>query len=285
MGQDSKIQWTDHTFNPWRGCSKESAGCDNCYAETMSRRNPALLGVWGDDGTRVLASESMWKEPLRWNAEAQKRGMRARVFCASLADVFEWPTNLENSIAVSGARGRLFRLIEATPWLDWLLLTKRPQNVMGTIPRAWEMCLPPNVWVGTSVENQAAADERIPHLLRIPARVRFLSCEPLLGAVDLSRWSMGCLDAQADPMRVLRGPEWVIVGGESGGGARRMHLDWARSLVEQCAAAKVPVFVKQLGSAIRGRGADLLPLNHPKGGDMSEWPADLQIQQFPQVSL
>lgn len=165
MGQDSKIEWTHHTFNPWRGCTKVSDGCKHCYAETMSKRNPSVLGVWGPRGRRVVAAESYWRQPLAWNCDAEQAGERRRVFCASLADVFEGPETMpaESWPVVEAARARLWRLIEVTPWLDWLLLTKRPVNAAQNsyVPITWWERWPDNVWIGTSVENQAAADERI----------------------------------------------------------------------------------------------------------------------------
>jgi len=281
MGQNSLISWTNHTFNGLRGCAKISAGCHNCYAESMSRRNPALLGVWGEEGTRVLASENMWREPLRWNRDAEKAGVRARVFAYSLGDVFEVPTKPENLAVCTAARARLFPLIESTPWLDWLLLTKRAEKIMDLVPMAWRERFPANVWMGTSVEDQAAADERIPHLLRVPARVRFLSMEPLLGPVAIQQWSKGCLDEDERGMRGVRGPDWVIVGGESGGHARSMHLEWARSLRAQCLAASTPFFFKQAGARPVDH-ARLVRLRDKKGGDLGELPADLRVQEFPQ---
>lgn len=248
MGAESKIEWTHHTFNPWRGCTKVSAGCKNCYAETMSGRNPAVLGVWGPRGTRVVAAESYWRQPLKWNAAAAAAGERHRVFCASLADVFEGPETMPESEwpKVVAARARLFDLISDTPNLDWLLLTKRPQNIMQMLIDAGRgfQDLPPWVWIGTSVEDQAAADERIPHLLRVPARVRFLSCEPLLGPVDLAPWLWFGVADPAPSGDI----HWVIVGGESGAGARPMHPEWARSLRDQCQAAGVSYFFKQWGA-------------------------------------
>ena len=192
MGANSKIEWTTHTFNPWRGCQKVSAGCANSYAEAFSRRNPAVLGQWGPDGVRVIAKDSYWQQPLKWDRQAAAAGgPRPRVFCASLADVFERRPELVEP------RGRLFRLIDATPHLDWLILTKRPENIVGMMPAYFpnylaeagamnQEAVRENVWLGTSVEDQAAADERIPELLKMPARVVFLSCEPLLGPVDSS---------------------------------------------------------------------------------------------------
>ena len=260
MGADSKIEWTHHTFNPWRGCTKVSEGCKFCYALDLSKRNPAVLGIWGPKGTRVVAAESYWRQPLKWNKAAEQAGERHRVFCASLADVFEGPETMPSGAwpAVEAARRRLFELILDTPHLDWLLLTKRPQNVLRYSPmrdetgRDWHRDgWPANIWLGTSVENQAAADERIPHLLRVPARVRFLSCEPLLGPVDVSRWLLAGFPAHIDRDGRAHGAplniHWLIAGGESGGHARPMHPAWARSLRDQCQAAGVAFHFKQHG--------------------------------------
>lgn len=267
MGENSKIEWTHHTFNPWRGCTKVSAGCANCYADAQAKRNPAVLGVWGPQGARVVASEAMWRQPAKWNADAKAASERRRVFCASMADVFEDVPESARE-AVEAARKRLWETILRTPNLDWLLLTKRPERIMELVPDGWRATFPPNVWIGTSVENQATADERIPHLLRVPARVRFLSMEPLLGPVDLdtiagSRFGVpGCYspllgewwpalgDADLEYQRRetdLPRIDWVIVGGESGPKARPMHPEWARSLRDQCRRAGVPFFFKQWG--------------------------------------
>lgn len=271
MAESSKIQWTHATFNPWRGCTKVSEGCAHCYAEQMSGRNPAVLGTWGPNGARVVAAESYWRGPLRWDAEAVLAGERRRVFCASLADVFEgWDTMPESAREpVRAARVRLFHLIHETPNLDWLLLTKRPENVRRFCDqpgRSWSEYTPPNVWIGTSVENQARLEERAPHLLRVPARVRFLSAEPLLGPLDL---------------RPFIGPgyvQWVIVGGESGPGARPFDPHWARIIVDQCKDAGVPVFVKQLGENVTTHAG--LRLRN-KGGDWDDLPNDLRVREFP----
>lgn len=304
MATNSKIEWTHHTFNPWRGCTKVSDGCKNCYAETISKRNPKVLGIWGDKGTRVVASESMWREPVKWNAAAENAGERHRVFCASLADVCEDRDDVVES------RMRLMRLIEATPNLDWLLLTKRPQNFNKLFwgPEPW----PKNIWVGTSCEDQKTADERIPHLLRVPAAILFLSCEPLLGPIDLHAAFYRPRLSPNDPYKRLCFPvptHWVIAGGESGSGARPCNIDWIRSIRDQCKAAGVACFVKQLGARIVTRNdrctewpregdgmIDLEPdvqrfqgedfvfrLNDPKGGDMAEWPDDLRVRELPLV--
>jgi len=318
MGKTT-IEWTANrrpdgtlipgfTFNPWRGCTKVSAGCKHCYAETLSKRNPSVLGIWGPNGTRVPAAESYWRQPLIWNANARSEGVRRRVFCASLADVFE------DRVELHPHRLRLLRLIHDTPDLDWLLLTKRPENIVPALATAFDWACaemlekvfandptddcegfrdwlnawiegnpPANVWLGTSVENQEAANERIPHLLACPAAVRFLSCEPLLGPVDLKqwvtpvewrRWIGRCVDcghtaeagqffgtdywgeadeypcpkcgSENEPVEVGK-IHWVIVGGESGPKARPMHPDWARSLRDQCQTAGVAFFFKQHG--------------------------------------
>lgn len=263
MGQDSAIEWTTHTFNPYRGCTKVSAGCANCYADTQAKRNPGTLGVWGPNGTRVVASESMWREPVKWDKAAKAVGERHRVFCASMADVFEGPATMPAAAwdAVTQARKRLGQLILDTPNLDWLLLTKRPENVTAIAADMWvrfggpTVPLPSNVWVGTSVENQQAADERIPHLLKVPAAVRFLSCEPLLGPVNLTQWIdsywTGTGFSRTSSHKIAR-LHWVIVGGESGHGARPMHWQWAHSLRDQCQAAGVAFHFKQWGEWVSG---------------------------------
>jgi protein gp37 len=325
MAQDSKIEWTTHTFNPWRGCTKVSAGCKNCYADTLSKRNPSVLGIWGPKGTRVIASESMWREPIKWNDDAKKRGVRERVFCASLADVFEgWETMPVGVYSmIRNARARLFRLIEATPSLDWLLLTKRPENIIKQVREVYDDCLvepgkwlPANVWLGTSVENQATADERIPHLLRVPAAVRFLSMEPLLMPVNIRSIEIDdevrtvlfpltgevIFEGRNEPAPLKGGGiHWVIVGGESGPNARPCNIDYIRSVVEQCWVAGVPVFVKQLGARLvdhripadwrsgwpegscRDERGHVMILRDPKGGDMSEWPEDVRVRQMPKA--
>jgi protein gp37 len=275
MGLKTGIAWTHSTFNPWRGCQRVSPGCEHCYAETLSKRNHALLGQWGppaSGGTRVIASASMWREPLRWNAEAAKTGREHRVFCSSLADVFEDLRELDEP------RQWLWALIHATPGVAWLLLTKRPGNVLRMVPRRWWTApdgetpsaehWPRNVWVGTTVEDQPRADERIPLLLDIPAPVRFLSVEPQLEHVSLSGH---------------HAVEWVIQGGESGPHARPFDLAWARSLRDQCATAGVPYFFKQYGAnTVRHRFDGPPP---PRGhiADPDWFAPDLRIQQVPEV--
>lgn len=246
----SKIEWTDYTFNPWIGCTKVSDGCKNCYAETLMDKRYGRV-KWGVQGVRILTSIPNWHNPRKWNKAAKESNTRARVFCASLADVFEIkPDQPEMDVW----RSDLFNLISITPHLDWLLLTKRPENVNELIERAtgfsdaetWFFANP-NIWIGTSVENQEQADIRIPHLLNIPAKIRFLSCEPLLGRIDLSlAIEHDSTDGFPDHVHIQNGMlDWVIVGGESGPNARPMHPNWARSIRDQCRAAGTPFFFKQ----------------------------------------
>jgi protein gp37 len=233
MAENSKIEWTDHTFNPWVGCTKVSPGCDHCYAEGWAKRSGLVR--WGADRRRTSASN--WRQPLKWNAEAAKTGARRRVFCASLADVFD------NEVPGEW-RSELGALIRATPNLDWLLLTKRIGNVRAMLPEDWGAGYP-NVWLGATVVNQEEADRDVPKLLATPAQVRFLSCEPLLGPIDLSPYLVD------DVHRMGRAPrmeiDWVIVGGESGPHARPMHPRWAGSLRDQCFRAGVAFHFKQWG--------------------------------------
>lgn len=314
MAENTEIQWTDHSFNPWLGCTKIGPGCKFCYAEAQMDK---WLGrvKWGPAGERMRTSEAYWRAPLRWhknlvrgwvwrcencNERLVTRGdrevlgdckncglsvwrniQREKVFCASLADVFEDNPQVEDWLL------DLLRLIFDTPYLDWLLLTKRPQNVIPFMDDAcWletgcpmfgsDEPLPRNVWLGTSVENQAAADERIPQLAAVPARVRFLSVEPLLGPINLETFFYEPVDEGHEWFRKRANrPDWVIIGGESGPNARPLKLAWVRDIVNQCRAAHVPVFVKQLGSVwAKQNGA-----RHKKGGDMGEWPTDLRVRE------
>jgi protein gp37 len=252
MAENTRIEWAHHTFNPWVGCTRVSPGCDHCYAESWAKRT-GQSGLW--TGERRRTSPANWAKVIKWDRAAEAAGERHRVFCASLADVFD-------NQAEKTWRDLLWNLIHQTKHLDWLLLTKRPQNIAKMLPPDWGAGWP-NVWLGTTVENQDEADRRIPHLLAVPAVVRFLSCEPLLGPVDLYN---GEPDPRLDGHKAtqtflgewwehgdnLRGPprkgvDWVICGGESGPGARPMHQDWARSLRDQCLAAGVPFHFKQWG--------------------------------------
>jgi protein gp37 len=232
-------------------------------------------------GKRVIAAD--WQQPLAWDKAAAATGVRRRVFCGSMCDVFEDRADLIEP------RAALFDLINGTPNLDWILLTKRPENIRRMIGPATArvLGLPSNLWLGTSIEDQRAADERIPHLLtcRDLAPVLFLSCEPLVGPID---FTVKCPPAFQPTLRSDR-INWVILGGESGPKARPGNVDWIRSIIRQCRAAGVPCFVKQLGgNPFDGyrQGYVLMKrtmsLNDPKGGDPDEWPKDLRVREFPE---
>jgi protein gp37 len=319
MAENTKIEWATHTFNPWMGCTKVSPACKNCYAE---RDFDLRLGQvqWGPNGTRVLTGSENWAKPLKWNRDVQKEyevaqaqwvadccvstksypepelnQFRKRVFCASLADVFEdWQGPMLNSKGERGVidcnggwwftngpvsncyeltmdvvRQRLFALIDATPNLDWLLLTKRPENIKKMIPcRTDTSCdgdcadcsldgsrcrSRKNIWLGCSVENQEYADKRIPELLKCRdlSPVLFLSCEPLLGdleiepflSLDATECCPGCDEIGCNCGAI----DWVIAGGESGPEARPSDPNWFRSLRNQCQTAGVPFLFKQWG--------------------------------------
>ena len=236
--RNSRIEWTDHTFNPWIGCTKISAGCMNCYAERDWDHRKHLV-KWGRGQPRHRTSRQNWRQPYLWNAAPNVgNGRRPRVFCASLADVFdrEVPTRW---------RDDLFDVIDDCRNLQWLILTKRPEAAAEYLVRWIEFDWPwPHVWIGTSIENADQARARIPTLLEIPAAGRFVSCEPLLAPVDVqiapsAEWSI--------EHRSLIGVDWVIAGGESGTAGRPMHPAWARSLRDQCQANDVPFFFKSWG--------------------------------------
>lgn len=260
MAENTKIEWAHHTFNPWIGCTKVSPACDHCYAEADFDKRRHVV-QWGAGQARKHTAPSTWAQPLRWNAEAERLGVRYRVFCASLADVFD------NEVPPEW-RVELFRLIAHTPHLDWLLLTKRIGNVVAMAEKAMlgalqrcardPLMLPANVWLGVSITSQAEADRDIPKLLAVPAATRFLSMEPLLGPVEL-----GLCDCDHGSVPAPQNTggltcpkcngtggclvDWVIVGGESGPNARPMHPDWARDLRNQCLAVGVPFLFKQWG--------------------------------------
>jgi protein gp37 len=266
MSENSKIEWTDHTFNPWEGCQKVGPGCDHCYAETRNARYGGGVAInWGPGAPRRRTSAANWRKPLQWNRDGTfyaKHGRRQRVFCASLADVFD------NAVDLLWRRD-LFRLISDTPNLDWLLLTKRIGNVPTMLKHIGVEQLPDNVWLGATIVNQEEADRDIPKLLAVPARVRFLSMEPLLGPVDIASYLWPVCGWWKGPYNSYRDAEaagaecglkrqamvsahakfidWVIVGGESGTDARPMHPVWARDLRDQCTEAGVPFLFKQWG--------------------------------------
>lgn len=266
MGK-TKIEWADYVFNPWTGCTKVSAACDHCYAETWAKRagKPEL---W--HGVRNRTTDSYWRQPFKWDREARAAGERRRVFCASLADVFD------NQVPMQWRRDLFDDVIKRTPNLDWLLLTKRPQNIRKMIEEVYSGFFPwpwPNVWLGTTIENKDEMHRRARALKSVPARVHFWSVEPLLE------------DLGDIPPSFM--PDWVIVGGESGSKqSRPMRLSWVRSIIDQCRAAGVPCFVKQMGRFVIddisyvGASPDL-KFADAKGGDDAEWPKEFRLRQMP----
>ncbi|WP_454825347.1 phage Gp37/Gp68 family protein [Paraburkholderia xenovorans] len=289
MSENSKIEWTDHTFNPWEGCQKVSPGCDHCYAEARNARFAGGTAInWGPGAPRRRTSASNWLQPLQWNLRAARAGRRDRVFCASLADVFD-------NEAPDEWRRDLASVITQTAHLDWLLLTKRIGNAERMLADMFDGDAPNHVSVGATITSQPEADRDIEKLLGIEVAMHFISVEPMLGPLDVSRWldptGIACMDVcheilyvdtkkvdtfqDLDEVRPLcphcgavaswtgydRGIDWVICGGESGRGARPMHPDWARSLRDQCTAAGVPFLFKQWGEWVPG----------------SNWPDDATI--------
>lgn len=258
MGEKTEIAWCDSTHNEWLGCMKVSEGCRNCYAETMMDKRYHRV-EWGqmktDEtspsvGTRSLTSQANRRKPFTWQRKAAEfkaiHGRRQRVFCSSLSDVFD------NQVP-RGWRDGLFHTIESTPDLDWLLLTKRPENILPMIRDCgWHRGFPRNVWLGTTCEDQAAYDRRWPILADCNVRVRFISYEPAIGPLTI--------------LNHKEKPDWLICGGESGKGWRLMRPLWAEDIQEECAECFVPFFMKQM-SAFKPRDVDI--------------PPDLQIRQFP----
>jgi protein gp37 len=277
VAESTGISWTDSTFNPWIGCTKVSPGCEHCYAEALDKRHK-WRGVthWGVRVERMRTSESSWRGPRQWAREApqffEKHGRKRRVFCASLADVFD------NEVPAIW-RADLFDLIISTQELEWLILTKRIGNVSAMMRDILRVNgLPRNVWLGISVVNQAEADRDIPKLFEVSARIRFLSCEPLLAPIDLTE-AMRCHVcgySKADcalhmDHHLCRGPgpiDWVIVGGESGPNFRVMRTEWAHDLRQQCDRAGVPFFFKQWGGSHPTKGGCNLG-----GVEAKAWPA------------
>jgi protein gp37 len=262
VGETSKIEWTDATWNPWWGCTKVSPACTNCYAETLANR--FYNGLWRGQRRRMQD----WNVPAKVDRRGAREGRRLRLFVASMADIFD------DHPAVAEWRSEALRLLAKLRNVDVLLLTKRPQNILRMVPREWiddahcdfrskPELWPAHVWVGTTVEDQQRADERIPHLIRVPARVRFLSVEPMLGPVDLGGY-LGACDCNVEAMdgagmhagtcpATRPRVDWVIAGGESGPKARPSHPDWFRSVRDQCAAAEVPFLFKQWGEWVSDR--------------------------------
>ena len=256
---ESTIEWTDYTFNGWIGCTRVSPGCDNCYAAAQDKFRGWTAEGWGAGKPRRRTSAANWKQPARWNAAATHAGARHRVFCSSLADVFD------NEVPDEW-RCDLAQLIMGTPNLDWQLLTKRIGNATTMLEKMFPSGTPENVWVGATIVNREELLRDGPKLMAVRARVRFWSAEPLLD-------DLGSL-----PPALI--PDWVIVGGESGPKARSMDLAWAESILRQCKAAGARVFVKQLGAKPCQDGRAYAE-STAKGGLMMQWPRTLRVRQMP----
>jgi protein gp37 len=296
MSDSSKIEWTDATWNPVTGCTKVSPGCDHCYAETFAERWRGTPGHHFEQGFDVTLRPERITQPLRWKKPR-------RVFVNSMSDLFHEAIPDEYIATVFGVMAQ-------TPQHTYQVLTKRhgrmrsllnSEMLSSRFPFIWPL---PNVWLGVSVEDQKWADIRIPALLGTPAVVRFISAEPLLGPIDLHAHDDGLnhwlpdfgpvYDSPDEPMCQAHGwpgcphvqpwagcayLDWVILGGESGRGARPVNPAWVQSIVEQCQEAGTAVFVKQLGS-VEGRSLGA----GPKGGDWNHWPFDLRVREFPRMT-
>jgi protein gp37 len=270
VGEITKISWADSTFNPWIGCTHAGDGCKNCYAEAQNKRYNWNGGGWGDAAPRKLTSEKNWTDPVRWDikAEAGRRGKDGKhwlVFAGDLCDIFDPRGNEE-------ARLVMWELFRETPHLTWMILTKRPQFIERYLPSDWGEGYH-NVWLGTTAENRRHGYPRINALRKVPAKIRFVSFEPLLEDVS-----------DVD----LTGIQWAVVGGESGAKARPFDVDWARAIKRQCKKFSTKFFFKQLGRKAQLNGVRF-PMSHQKpdgkkdvhGVMMANFPSDLQVQEWP----
>ena len=280
----SKIQWTDATWNPLAGCSVVSSGCANCYAmkqagsgrlvntpKYQGLTQPSKAGpVWTGE---VRLWPSALDQPQRWKKPKM-------IFVNSMSDLF-------HEDVPDGWPNRIFDGMESAPQHTYQVLTKRTHRMADYLSKRWTGAyLPQFIWLGTSIEDQTRAEQRLPHLLRTPAAVRFLSMEPLLQGVDITAFRRTQADGFIRPLDGrFRTVDWVIVGGESGPSARPFDLGWARSIRDQCQAAGVPVFIKQLGShpiITESRSLTRLHFNDRKGGEWDEWPEDLRVREYPE---
>lgn len=266
MGEKTAIAWTDHTFNPVWGCMKVGPGCDFCYAEVWASRFGA--NMWGPKAVYREFTDKHWNEPLKWNRKAEAEGVRRRVFCASMADVFDkrWP---------AGVRARLWNLIKATPWLDWQLVTKRIGNAPDMLPQDWGGGYQ-NVWLVPTIVNQDEADRDLPKLFHVPAKVYGVSYEPALGPVQWGGYLF--------PYKTRDGKHlhWIIGGGESNQrGMRECRIEWLEDTAAQCRAYGVAYFNKQIGAMPTYHGAPYPLPQRSKGDNPDEWPESIRVREFP----
>lgn len=289
MAENSSIEWTDHTFNAWEGCTVVSPACDHCYAEVRNKRFNGGKN-WGAKANRLGRSEGYWRQPYKWDLKAKING-RAKVFCSSLSDVFDNHKSIKQEW-----RDRLWKTIRETPNLDWQLLTKRPQNIKKYLPDDWGDGYD-NVWLGVTVENQEEANRRIPILHSVSCKLRFLSCEPLLGELDLeypeaifpdgpehccSGHECGCMGRPTEPP-LIYGIDWVIAGGESGPNSRPTNPKWFDILKSDCENWKIPFFFKQWGDwfpygGIDAEGNQNSVTKGEKIGFWHEWPNGFSVK-------
>lgn len=275
MAENSKISWTDHTFNAWIGCTKVGPGCDLCYAAALdSARRWENTTHWGPGVPRKVMADEYWRQPYTWNRKAEAARQPTRVFCSSLADVFD-------NEAPEGQRARLWRVIEETPWLDWILVTKRIGNAVKMIPQSWHNGYPPNVWLLATIVNQQEAERDLDKLFAEPAYVRGVSYEPALGYVNWRPW--------LKPGNYAYGIDWLIIGGESEQEEQSVpmfrdpadfQMEWAFDMIDAVQGTLTVPHVKQLGARPHLDGKPFLT-KAKAGKEPSEWPGRLRVQLFP----
>lgn len=259
MGKKTGISWTDSTWSSHWGCTEVSPACDNCYAREVATRFWPKEYLWATSGPRRFFPDKHWNQLVHWDAQAANRGIPRKVFVNSMSDTFEDRRDLDP------VRDRLFQIIEKTPFLIYQLLTKRADKFEGMIPKSWaEKGWPKNVWMGVTAENQRRWDERVPFLLKCGAAVKWVSAEPLLS------------DIVAD----YAGIDWIVVGGESGVGARRMAPEWANNILVRCASSGTKYFMKQKGAVLAAE----MGCKEKSGKNPAEWPEWMRVQEFPEVA-
>jgi protein gp37 len=286
MGKETAIAWCDHTFNSFWGCTEVDPACDNCYARDLAKRWG--YDIWGKDKPRRFFGNDYWHQPFKWNEAAQRDGVRRRVFCSSMADVFETYSgdtvsqqpyvkghtiSSSTSVLMDRARGDLWQVIKSTPWLDWLLLTKRADGFRRYLPQEWLKNPQPNVWLGVTIAEPKGY-WRWQELAKIDAAVRFVSYEPALAPISI--FDM-CKPIPKD--RFAQCPDWMICGGESGRKSRQFDM-WtmANPLMKECAKYRIAFFMKQAGDNFSGGFTQITTAG---GKNPDEWPSDLRVQEFP----
>jgi protein gp37 len=276
MGEHTGIAWTDSTFNIAWGCLRVSDACKFCYADTWAKRMG--LDLWKPGGERRTFGAKHWNQPLKWQRQAERDGKVHRVFCSSMCDVFEdHPT-----LAIE--RVKLWSLIEATPLLTWQLLTKRPENMLEFTPSTWRRAWPRNVWAMTTAENGEELARRVPYLADVPAVVRGLSIEPMLGCAPAHQLRCVLPTLKAGWDGEHDAAVWVVTGGESGPHARPFDLAGVLAIRDVCAELGATWFHKQHGELWAKANRRPLEKRHPHGADPAEWAPEFRVQRFPQAA-